>query len=66
MPSSATMLGRVTPLVHDFDDALRFYAAVERFLAAGGEPRTEGGATFAHVADLYGNEILLVEMIPTP
>ncbi len=40
--------------------------AVERVAAAGGEvrrpPRTENGATFAHVADLYGNELVLVQL----
>lgn len=41
-------------------------AAVERFVRAGGSlrqpARTEAGARFAHVADLYGNELLLVQM----
>lgn len=41
-------------------------AAVARFAAAGGEvrrpPVTEGGATFAHVGDLYSNELLLVQL----
>ena len=41
-------------------------AAVERFVGAGGEVRRElreeGGARFAHVADLYGNELVIVEL----
>lgn len=41
-------------------------AAVERFVGAGGELRRalqeEGGARFAHVADLYGNELIIVEL----
>lgn len=39
---------------------------VERILAAGGglrqEEREDGGARFAHVADLYGNELVLVQL----
>lgn len=41
-------------------------AAVDRVQAAGGrvrrEVRSAGGATFAHVLDLYGNELVLVEL----
>jgi predicted enzyme related to lactoylglutathione lyase len=41
-------------------------AAVARALAAGGaltRPlQTAGGASFAHVADLYGNDFVLVEL----
>lgn len=41
-------------------------AAVARFAAAGGAvrqpPRAGGGATFAHVADLYGNELVMVQL----
>lgn len=41
-------------------------AAVERFVGAGGELRRElreeAGARFAHVADLYGNELVIVEL----
>ena len=40
--------------------------SVERFLAAGGEvrraEREDGAARFAHVADLYGNELVLVQL----
>jgi predicted enzyme related to lactoylglutathione lyase len=43
-------------------------AAVARVQAAGGpvrQPlRTAGGATFAHVADLHGNEFVIVELAP--
>lgn len=41
-------------------------ASVTRFVEAGGElrrpEREEGGARFAHVADLYGNELVLVQL----
>ena len=41
-------------------------ASVERFLAAGGDlrraEREDGGARFAHVSDLYGNELVLVQL----
>lgn len=40
--------------------------AVARVQAAGGAirqaPRSASGATFAHVADLYGNEFVLVQL----
>lgn len=41
-------------------------AAAERVAAAGGDvrrpPRAENGSTFAHVADLYGNELVIVQL----
>lgn len=44
--------------------------AVARFTAAGGTLRrpaqTADGATFAHVEDLYGNELILVQLPSAP
>ena len=66
---SATHVGRQTggePLVVFYTPDLR--AAVERAVAAGAEivrPVAHAdGAGFAHLADLYGNVLLLVEWPP--
>lgn len=60
--------GRIVVLVRDYDAALAFYqeAFGARVEAAGGRVvhplRSADGARFAHVADLFGSEFVLVEL----